>query len=56
MRRTLVETHRNKNGEVIETVEKEALVPGVRVYYRVNDKCKFCGYVKTYLTTETEIE
>jgi len=52
--RTLKEVHRNKKGEVIKTVEKEALVPGVDVYCTVVDKCKFCGHVKTYLQIEIE--
>ena len=54
LRRTLEEVHRNKDGEVIETVEKEAFVPGVRAYYRVNYKCKFCGHVRTDVEIETE--
>ena len=44
-RKILKEYHRNKSGELIETVEKEVYVPGVEVTYRITKKCKFCGYV-----------
>jgi hypothetical protein len=52
--KTLVDVHRNKEGEVIKTVEKEVLVPGVEVYYEVKDECKFCGHLRIYIEIETE--
>ena len=49
----LEETHRNSEGEVIETVEKEALAPAIRVYYGVNKKCKFCGHIRRDVKVKT---
>jgi ribosomal protein S14 len=53
IKKILEETHRNVEGEVIETVEKEVLAPAIRVYYRVNKRCKFCGRIRQGVKIET---
>jgi hypothetical protein len=51
IKKTLKEEHKNKKGEIIRTIEKEVMVPGVKITYLVKSQCKYCKNEKEYYST-----
>ena len=51
IKKTLREEHRNSKGEVTKTVQREVMVPGVKVTYLVTTQCKYCKNVDQHHET-----
>ena len=53
IKKTLKEQHKNSKGEIVRTVEREVMVPGVKVTFLVTNQCKFCKNVSQHHETRT---
>ena len=47
------ETHRNRDGEITGSTEREIYVPAIEINYHCNEQCKFCGVVYEFNDYET---
>lgn len=43
IKRTTKDIRRNRNGEIIDTVEREVFIPGIKEKTAIITRCKFCN-------------
>lgn len=52
VKKTVKDVHKNRNDEIIETVEREVYIPGIKEKTAIIARCKFCNAEDTTYETK----